>query len=183
MGIKNKILLHTCCGVCSLYVIKKLRERFGEIILFWYNPNIHPEEEYERRLTVIRKASRLKKLRLIEGSYEPERWFEVTRGLEKEPEGGRRCEVCFRMRLEKSIQAAKEASCDCFTTTLTISPHKSAEIINNIGKSLAEKYGVNFLAEDFKKKDGFKKTMAAAKRHKFYRQNYCGCVFSQRQTK
>jgi hypothetical protein len=159
-------------------VIENLQKKFGEIILFWYNPNIHPKEEYKRRLAVVRKVSRLKNLPLIEGDYDPEKWFEAAAGLENEPEGGRRCEICFRMRLEKTAQTAKETGCNYFAATLTVSPRKPAALVNNIGESLAE--NVIFLAEDFKKEEGFKKTMTEAKKLNLYRQNYCGCVFSQK---
>jgi predicted adenine nucleotide alpha hydrolase (AANH) superfamily ATPase len=174
----DKILLHVCCGICSLEVIERLKQNFPNIILFFYNPNIYPLEEYERRLDVVRKIALLQKLELIEGPYEKKNWFSAIKGLENEPEGGRRCEVCFKIRLGKTAQKAKEIGCNFMSTTLTMGPRKKAQTINKIGEAMAQKYGLQFLAEDFKKKDGFKKTMATAKKHNFYRQNYCGCLFS-----
>ncbi len=174
----TKILLHICCGVCGLEVIERLKLRYPKITLFFYNPNIFPEEECEKRLAAARRAAKLKKVKLMEGPHDAENWFSAVKGLENEPEGGRRCEICFKIRLEKTACRAKETGHDCFTTTLSISPRKSAGTINEIGESLAKKYGLAFLTEDFKKKDGFKKTTAAARKHRVWRQNYCGCVFS-----
>lgn len=173
-----KLLLHICCGVCGLEVIERLKSEYQNIVLFFYNPNIFPEEEYKKRLAAARQTAKLKKVKLTEGPYDTQNWFSAVSGLENEPEGGRRCEICFGIRLEKTARLAKETGCDRFATTLSISPHKSAEVINRVGESLARKYDLVFLAENFKKKDGFKKTMTAAKKHKIWRQNYCGCLFS-----
>jgi len=177
--LKNpKILLHICCGVCGLETIKRLKPNFRKITLFFYNPNIHPTKEYQRRLDVVKKIAETEKLELIEGPYEVQEWFSAVRGLENEPEGSRRCEVCFKIRLEKSAETAKKSDCEILASTLTISPRKNAALINDIGRKAAGNLGIEFSAEDFKKKDGFKKTMEAAKKSGIYRQNYCGCVYS-----
>lgn len=174
----SKILLHVCCGICGLEVIQRLKQDFNEVVLFFYNPNVQPNKEYQRRLAVVRQIAQSQKLKLIEGVCETARWLKAVKGLENEPEGGLRCPLCFEFRLAKTAETAEKSDCTWFATTLTVSPHKPAAIINAIGTKLAENYGLGFLAEDFKKKDGFKKTMAAAKKHNFYRQNYCGCLFS-----
>jgi len=167
-----RILLHICCGVCASSVIESLREDGFEPIGFFYNPNIHPEDEYKRRFEATKVLSKAMGFSLIEGDYEKERWLELTRGFEKEPERGRRCEVCFRMRLEKAFQKAEELNLP-FTTTLTVSPHKDSGLINRIGKEFE-----GFIEYDFKKEDGFKRSMELSKRYNFYRQNYCGCIYS-----
>ncbi len=169
----NPILLHICCGVCASSVIERLREDGFEPIGLFYNPNIHPEEEYKRRFEAVRVLSEAMGFSLIEGSYEKERWLELTRGFEKEPEGGRRCETCFSLRLEKTFQRSKELKIP-FTTTLTVSPHKDSQLINKIGKGFSA-----FQEYDFKKRDGFKRSLDMAKRYNLYHQNYCGCVYSQ----
>ncbi|MDI6752393.1 MAG: epoxyqueuosine reductase QueH [bacterium] len=169
----NQILLHICCGVCACSVIERLREDGFEPMGFFYNPNIHPEEEYKRRLGAVRVLSEAMGFSLIEGSYEKERWLELTRGFEKEPERGNRCEVCFSLRLEKTSQKSKELKIP-FTTTLTVSTHKDSQPINRIGKGFE-----GFREYNFKKKDGFKRSLDLAKRYNLYHQNYCGCVYSQ----
>lgn len=174
----KKILLHICCGICGLHVIEKLKENFNELVLYFYNPNIHPKEEYERRLSVVRKIAEIGNYKLIEGEYNFKEWFIKIKGFENEPEGGVRCFICYKIRLENSAKIAKENGCEWLATTLTISPHKKASVINPIGIAAAEKFGINFLEKDFKKQDGFKKTTCMAKEHNFYRQNYCGCVWS-----
>ncbi|MFH1562359.1 MAG: epoxyqueuosine reductase QueH [Nitrospirota bacterium] len=170
-----KILLHICCGICASSVVERLKEEESEIIGFFYNPNIHPEEEYKRRFEVAQQVARILNFSLIEGDYDKENWFKLTAGLEDEPEGGSRCGVCFRMRLEKTKEKASELGIPYFTTTLTVSPHKNAMLINKIGKELGEG---SFVERDFKKNDGAKLAMDFAKRHNFYRQNYCGCAYS-----
>lgn len=175
----GKILIHVCCGICGAYVIEKLKLEFKELILFFYNPNIHPKDEYLKRLEVAEKLSKIYNIFLIVGDYNPEKYFETVRGYEKEPEGGARCLICFRLRLGQAAKTAQENNCDYFTTTLTMGPRKKAEIVNIIGKEEADKAGIKFWEDDFKKKDGFKKTMEIAKKHNFYRQNYCGCVYSK----
>lgn len=146
---------------------------------FFYNPNIHPEEEYKARIEETRSyASRLC-IRVHEAAYDADMWFRAVKGLEKEPEGGRRCEVCCRIRIGRTAEFAASNNFEVFATTLSVSPHKRAETINDIGKIIAGRYSVNFYAADFKKNDGFKKAVAMSKEAGLYRQNYCGCIYSK----
>jgi predicted adenine nucleotide alpha hydrolase (AANH) superfamily ATPase len=177
-----KLLLHICCAPCSTEVIERLSPSY-EVTGFFYNPNIHPRREYELRLSELERFSKEEGFRYIPGEYDIKDWFGKTKGLEKEPEGGKRCKVCYRIRLEETAKAAKERGFDMFTTTLTISPHKNASIINSIGRELKRKYGIKFLSKDFKKKDGFKKSVEHSKKHGLLRQDYCGCVFSKLERK
>lgn len=173
-----KLLLHICCAPCSTAVIEGLSSDYN-VTGFFYNPNIHPKEEYELRLGEMQRFSEKVGFDFIESPRDPERWFELTRGLKHEPEGGERCRVCFRMRLEETARTAKEGGFDIFTTTLSVSPHKNAGVINSIGRELGERYDVSFLPADFKKKDGFKRSVEHSKKHGLSRQNYCGCVYSK----
>ena len=175
-----KLLLHMCCAGCSPHVIGLLQKDY-EVTGFFYNPNIHPEEEYFLRRDEAKSLAEKIHIELLCGEYDVSEWFRSIKGMEHEPEGGRRCDVCFRMRLERTAQRAREDSFDIMTTTLTISPHKNAETINRIGREVVEKYGVHFLESNFKKKDGFKKTTDLCKELGLYRQNYCGCVYSTRE--
>jgi predicted adenine nucleotide alpha hydrolase (AANH) superfamily ATPase len=177
-----KILLHLCCANCGTVPIELLKKDF-KIVLYWFNPNIQPEQEYQKRLKDAEKLAQIYKLKLIKESYHPEKWFKQIKGLEKEPEGGKRCQICFKMRLSKTAQTATEKNFDYFATTLTIGPQKKAVTINKIGQELAEKYNLEFYSADFKKKDGFKKSVELSKKYNFYRQNYCGCVFSMKTLK
>jgi len=170
-----KVVLHICCGVCAAGAAERLKAEGHEVIGFFCNPNIFPEEEYRKRLEVARETSRLLEFPLFEDSYRPEEWLGKIRGLEQEPEGGKRCEVCFRVRLEETFRFMKDEGADAFTSTLTISPHKSAEAVFQIGKEIG---GERFLARDFKKKDGFKRSQEIAREKGLYRQDYCGCRFS-----
>jgi len=178
MAVK-KILVHTCCAPCSTYSFEKLISEGFEPVIFFYNPNIHPENEYKKRLEELIKFADFKKYPLIIQEDAPELWFEVVKGFEEEKEGGSRCEICFRMRLEKTAIYAGENNFDGFTTTLTISPHKNTVIINKIGKELSKKHDIFFLEENFKKAEGFKKSLELSKQYNLYRQRYCGCVFSK----
>jgi hypothetical protein len=171
-----KVLLHICCGVCAAGVAERLTQEGHEVYGFFYNPNIHPREEYERRLEIARKVARQLGFPLEVGPYVPEEWFQETASLENEPEGGRRCEVCFRLRLKKAYLYLTDSGLDTFTTTLTISPRKSANVINKIGQEIG---GEKFLVRDFKKKEGYKRSMELAKQWQLYRQHYCGCLYSQ----
>lgn len=171
----KKVLLHICCGVCASAVVQKLRDDGYEVTGYFYNPNIYPEKEYEQRLAVVRQASKLLGFTLIEGLYESNTWQERIQGLEAEPEGGKRCQVCFRVRLQKTADKAKEMDIGHIASTLSVSPHKNVQEINAIGKELSQ----GFLPYDFKKENGFKKTMDFAKKHDFYRQHYCGCQYSR----
>ncbi len=170
----KKVLLHICCGVCAGSVVQKLRDDGYKVTGYFYNPNIYPQKEYEQRLDVVRKASQLLGFTLVEGQYEASAWQERIQGLEAEPEGGKRCLVCFRVRLQKTAEKAQELGIEHIASTLSVSPHKNVQEINQTGSEVC----AGFLPYDFKKQDGFKKTMDFAKEHDFYRQHYCGCVFS-----
>lgn len=180
---RPRLLLHSCCAPCSSYVLEYLASQF-EISVFYYNPNITGAEEYKKRAEelarLIREMPLAKDVRLIEGTYEPERFLEAVKGLEEEPEGGLRCEECFRLRLMEAADAARREGCDYFATTLTISPKKNADTINRIGEEIAEMYGVRYLASDFKKKGGYQRSIELSREYGLYRQDYCGCVFSRR---
>jgi len=172
-----KILLHICCGVCAAGVVERLTLEGHQVQGLFYNPNIHPRHEYDRRLEVALKVARELDFPLEVPPYITEEWFKETVSLEDEPEGGRRCEVCFRLRLKKAYLHMKDYGADAFTTTLTISPHKSAVMINRVGQEVG---GERFLVRDFKKKAGFKRATELAKKWALYRQDYCGCIYSMR---
>ncbi len=172
----KKALLHICCAVCAAGCVQKFRDDGFEITGFFYNPNIHPEAEYLKRLEAAKESSKALGLELIEGPYDKDNWLLSVKGLENEPEGGRRCGICFKSRLSVAAKYAKDRGFGYFATTLSISPHKNAKVINEVGRSLSPEC---FLDYDFKKEDGFKKTMDFAKGHNFYRQHYCGCIFSE----
>lgn len=176
---KPKMLLHVCCAPCSAAVIERLRDDF-DITGYFYDPNIHPEEEYQRRLEESKRFYREIGITLIEAPYDAERWFAKTAEFKEAPEGGRRCGICYDMRLEKAAGFAKEKGFDVFTTVLSISPHKKAAVINTIGKRLAERYGIKFYEADFKKRDGFKRSLELSREYNLYRQDYCGCIYSKR---
>ncbi|MCL4377856.1 MAG: epoxyqueuosine reductase QueH [Actinobacteria bacterium] len=178
---KQKMLLHVCCANCSIYPLQILGKDF-DVFMYYYNPNIQPEDEYMKRLEYVKKISEIYNVPLITGEYEVKKWLESTETLKSEPEGGKRCQVCFEIRLAETAKKASEMKFDIFGTTLTISPHKNQEVINKIGKDLASKIELNFYRADFKKNDGFKNTMAMSKKLDIYRQNYCGCIYSFRKT-
>ena len=171
-----KVLLHICCAVCATASIERLREEGNSVSGYFYNPNIHPQSEYLNRLKETKNLAREIDLSLIVGEYRVEDWFGPVKGLEDEPEGGRRCVVCFRLRLNQTCRLARQNGFDGFTTTLTISPHKNSKTINNIGREIG---GPFFLERDFKKKEGFKRAMALSEKYGLYHQHYCGCIFSQ----
>ena len=177
------LLLHSCCAPCSSYVIEYLSQYFS-ITVFYYNPNISPEEEYRFRSSeqkrLIAEMPVKYPVTYIDEEYDSRQFFDAVKGLEHEPEGGRRCEKCFELRLGRTIQLAKEMGFDYAATTLSISPLKNAQLLNEIGKRLSEKQGVNWLGSDFKKKGGYKRSTELSKEYGLYRQNYCGCVFSKR---
>ena len=179
-----RLLLHSCCAPCSSYVLEYLSDYF-EITVFYYNPNISPAEEYEKRAAeqqhLIRELPAKHPIHLVVGAYEPERFYAVSRGLEMVPEGGERCFQCFRLRLEEAAKMAAEGGFDYFATTLTISPLKNAQKLNEIGEELSEIYKVEHLPSDFKKKNGYKRSVELSAQYGLYRQNYCGCVFSKRE--
>lgn len=180
-GRRPLILLHSCCGPCSSYVLEYLTQYF-DILLYFFNPNIHPETEYIKRLEtqkdVLKKMNLSASVRLIEGGYDPELFFKAVNGFENEPEGGKRCEICIKMRIKAAAKAAKEYNADFFATTLTVSPHKNEIYINETGNALQIEEGIPYLESDFKKKNGYKRSIELCREYNFYRQNYCGCVFS-----
>ena len=180
-----RLLLHSCCAPCSSYVLEYLSDYF-EITVFYYNPNISPAEEYEKRAAeqqhLIRELPAKHPIHLVVGAYEPERFYAVSRGLEQVPEGGERCFRCFRLRLEEAAKMAAEGGFDYFATTLTISPMKNAARLNDIGLRMAELYGVPYLVSDFKKKNGYKRSVELSGEYGLYRQDYCGCVYSRAET-
>lgn len=173
------LLLHACCGPCSSAVLERLMGAF-QVTVFYYNPNIEPEEEYGKRLDTLKTLLTFEKARLIEGAYEPQKFRAAAKGFEDAPEGGARCEKCFALRLEETAKTAAEQGFEYFTTTLSISPHKNARLLNEIGARLGESYGVRYLYADFKKKDGYKRSIELSKRFDLYRQDDCGCVYSRR---
>ncbi|MBN1556881.1 MAG: epoxyqueuosine reductase QueH [Lentisphaerae bacterium] len=169
-----RLLLHTCCGPCATACIERLRDGYA-LTLFFSNSNIAPRAEYDRRLAAARKLADLQGLPLVEDAYDHAAWRAAVQGLEDEPERGRRCEACFAFNLGRAARYAREHAFDGFTTTLTVSPHKAAPVIFSIGSRLGP-----FLATDFKKQDGFKRSLELTRRLGLYRQDYCGCEFSAR---
>ncbi|MFA5359622.1 MAG: epoxyqueuosine reductase QueH [Patescibacteria group bacterium] len=176
---KPKLLLQICCVGCGVYVSQILKQDY-DVILFFYNPNIWPKEEYEKRMEEAEKISKQFNLKLVKSEYEHDKWLEAVRGREADPEKGERCLICYKFRLQEATAMAKKLNCGYLTTTLTTSPHKNAVAINEIGQKLASENGLKFLSQDFKKQDGFKKSVELAKELNLYRQNYCGCEFSFR---
>lgn len=214
---KPSLLLHVCCAPCSSACLEIL-EKYFDITLLFYNPNIHPQEEYFKRLDelgeFIQKKNNLakmlnnsektqekpsfdaknqektenidifaipKQIKILETNYDPNEFFSAVKGLENEKEGGARCKVCFELRLSKTAQIAKENGYDYFTTTLTLSPYKNSELLNEIGEIMQNKYSTPYLFSDFKKNDGYKKSIELSKEYNLYRQDYCGCVFSKKE--
>ncbi|MBQ7595103.1 MAG: epoxyqueuosine reductase QueH [Clostridia bacterium] len=181
LGGTPSLLLHSCCGPCSSYVLEVLSQHFNVSVLY-YNPNIYPEEEYTKRLAeqkkIIEKMPFKNPVKLMECGYDESEFLNAAQGYENEREGGSRCEKCFILRMKKTALLAKENGFDYFTTTLSVSPHKNAPLLNKIGEELEKEYGVKFLFADFKKKDGYKRSIALSKEYDLYRQDYCGCRFS-----
>jgi len=168
--------LHACCATCSGFLASKLASDY-EVAVFYYNPNIFPAAEYARRRDEAEKYFLGQGYEFIEILGGHDGWLEQVKGLENEPERGKRCLVCYRQRLEKTARYAKEHNYDIFASTLAISPHKDAKLINSLGQELAQTFGVEFLAGDWKKQDGFRQAMAVSHEHNFYRQSYCGCEY------
>lgn len=183
-GVVPSLLLHSCCAPCSSYCLEYLSQYF-KITVLYYNPNLFPAGEYERRVSEQKKlVSALPTkypVTLVEMKGEPEEFYSAVKGLEHTGEGGERCFACFRLRLERAARYAKENGFDFFTTTLTISPLKNAQKLNEIGEAVGEKFGVRHLPTDFKKKNGYKRSVELSKVYGLYRQDYCGCVFSKRE--
>jgi len=177
----NRLLLHICCAPCSTHVFKILTGEYN-VSGFFYNPNIYPLEEYNLRIDAARSLSKEFQFDLIEGEIDEELWNKKVSGLESEPEGGKRCEVCFRFRLDKTAAFASQNGFDVFASTLTISPHKNADAINKIGEDVSRKYEIEFLVRDFKKRNGFANSLKLSKEHNLYRQKYCGCRYSRKQS-
>lgn len=177
-----KLLVHSCCAPCSGYVLEYLNKYFNITVLY-YNPNIYPFEEYEyRKNEQKRLISEMKfenPVSFIDCDYDNDSFNKAVKGLESEPEGGKRCEKCFELRLNKTAEVAKENGFDYFVTTLSISPLKNAETLNRIGKEVGEKYGVKYLLSDFKKNNGYKRSIELSREYSLYRQNFCGCVYSK----
>ncbi|MEE8167926.1 MAG: epoxyqueuosine reductase QueH [Candidatus Hydrothermarchaeales archaeon] len=176
----SNLLLHVCCAPCSTHVVQELKKNY-RVTVYFYNPNIHPEREYSTRLEEMKRLSKEIGVQLEKCKYDPEVWFDATTGFEEEPEGGARCPICYRLRLDETARLAREKGFDCFATTLTISPHKDAQVINTIGEELVGKHGVSFYPADFKKKNGFKHSVELSKKHGLYRQDYCGCIYSKKE--
>ena len=177
------LLLHSCCAPCSSYVIEYLSKYFNITILY-YNPNISPYSEYEKRkqeqIRLVKTMDVVNPVSFLDCDYDNNLYEDAICGLELEPERGKRCHVCFNLRLDKTASMARDNDFDYFGTTLTVSPYKDSVIINTIGKELEEKYNVSFLSSDFKKKNGYKRSIELSKEYGLYRQNYCGCKYSKR---
>lgn len=181
-----RLYLHACCAPCSSYVLEYLSQYFA-ITIFFYNPNISPSEEYEKRVEelcrLVSEMDFVHPVKVEMGEYRPQDFFAMAKGMEEEPEGGIRCFACYRMRMEEAARRAKEGGYDYFTTTLSISPLKNAAKINEIGEELADIYKVEHLPSDFKKKNGYKRSIELSRQYNLYRQDYCGCVFSKKNKK
>ena len=178
------LLLHSCCGPCSTSVLELLSDYF-KVTLLYYNPNIYPREEYYKRLEeqkkVLEKVNGRFEIKFLEGRYDPAEYFDAVKGVEQLPEGSQRCFNCYELRLKEAAQFAKDLNMDYFATTLSVSPYKNAQIINELGEKIANEYGVKHLSNDFKKKDGYKKSVELSKKWNIYRQDYCGCPFSKKE--
>lgn len=181
-GVRPSLLLHACCAPCSSYVLEYLCEYF-DITVYFYNPNIYPESEYSFRADelsrFVEECHNNSKIRVICENYNDAEFYEAVRGLEKEGEGSVRCKACYELRLERSAVYASDNRFDYFTTTLSISPYKNCEWLNEIGEKCAEKYNIKYLFSDFKKNNGYKRSCELSKKYQLYRQDYCGCVYSK----
>ena len=181
---KKTLLLHVCCAPCSSSVIEGLRDDF-DITLYFYNPNITSREEYFLRLnelkSLVLEMPAAKGLTIIEGEYNPNEFFSLSKGLENEKEGGQRCVLCYEERLLSTAELAEKLGFDLFTTTLSVSPYKNAKKLNEIGRKLAKDRKTEYLVSDFKKKDGYKRSIELSRKYGLYRQDYCGCVYSKKQ--
>jgi predicted adenine nucleotide alpha hydrolase (AANH) superfamily ATPase len=175
---KPRILVHVCCAPDALYVFGLLGDDYA-VTGFFANSNIHPREEYDLRLAEARKVARLTGVPLVEDDYDPEGWLALTAKFKDEPEKGRRCDVCYAARLARTAARAARDGFDAFATVMSLSPWKKAAVMNRIGRQFAARHGVAFLEADFKKKDGFKKSVDLSRAHGLYRQDYCGCVYSR----
>lgn len=181
-GSRPVLVLHSCCAPCSSAVLERLHEAF-ELVVFYYNPNISPEEEFrhraEEQLRLVRQMPLRDDVRVVEGEYDPGNFYAKVRGYEDAPEGGERCSICFEMRLRKTAEYARSIGAQYFTTTLSISPLKDAQRLNAIGEALAAEFGLKYLLSDFKKKEGYRRSCVLSEEYGLYRQDFCGCVFSK----
>lgn len=179
--MKKTMLLHSCCGPCSSAVIERLLPDY-EVSVLYYNPNITDAEEYRHRFSEQRRllSEAYPDVGLIDAKYDRESYLEAVRGLEDEPEGGARCAVCFRLRLEETVRVARELGFECFDTTLSVSPHKNYDTLSRIARELSSEYDVPYAAGNYKKKDGFRRSMELSEEYGLYRQDFCGCEFSRR---
>lgn len=176
------MLVHICCAPDALYVMDLLKEEY-DLAGYFYNPNIHPEKEYALRLEEVRRVARTIGFELIEAEYDKENWLSTTQKFKDQPEKGLRCDICYAVRLAKTARQASELGFDAFTTVMSLSPLKKAAILNKIGRMFGQRFKIDFLEADFKKKNGFKKSVELSRQHGLYRQNYCGCVYSMRPKK
>lgn len=183
-GERPTLFLHSCCAPCSSYVLEYLSQYF-KITVFYYNPNIYPDDEYYKRVEeqkkFIERFPAKNKIDFVEGNFDKDRFYAMAKGLENAPEGGERCFLCYELRLREAAEYAKARNMDYFTTTLSISPLKNAEKLNEIGLNLANEYGIKYLVSDFKKKNGYKRSTELSKQYGIYRQDYCGCIFSKQE--
>lgn len=179
----KKVLLHSCCAPCSSACIEKLTPYF-DITILYYNPNIEPYEEYLKRkneeIKFISKYPRVNKLDIIDCDYDNAKFLEIAKGLEEEPERGKRCLKCYNLRMEYTAKKAKELGYDYFATTLTLSPLKDSQVLNNLGYALSKKHDISYLPSDFKKRNGYKRSIELSKEYNLYRQNFCGCKYSKK---
>ena len=176
--MKQRIFVHVCCAPDALYVLELLKEDY-EVSAFFYNPNIHPKDEYLLRLGETKKVAETLDVNLIEGEYDKDNWLKITEKLKAEPEKGRRCDICYAIRIQRTAEKAFELGFDIFTTVMSLSPWKKADVLNRLGRMFARRYSMNFLEANFKKKDGFTKSVELSKDHGLYRQDYCGCRYSK----
>ena len=178
-----RLLIHSCCAPCSSYVLEYLSD-FFDITVLYYNPNISPVSEYEHRkaeqIRLINEKKWKIPVKFMDCDYDSDAFDKIVKGLEEEPEGGRRCEKCFTLRLEKTAELAKENNFDYFVTTLSVSPLKDAQLLNEIGQALSKKYDIKYLPSDFKKREGYKRTIELSREFDLYRQNFCGCIYSKK---
>jgi predicted adenine nucleotide alpha hydrolase (AANH) superfamily ATPase len=177
LHVKKNLLLHVCCAPCATAVFEALKKYFT-VTAFFYNPNIQPDTEYQKRLENVQKLCRMQDIALVIPDYDDGFWLKKTAGFEQEPEGGSRCSVCFKVRISRMVGAAQAMGIETVATTLSVSPHKNAGLINNIGSEAAHGTGVDFLERDFKKQDGYRKSCELSRHYGLYRQHYCGCLYS-----
>lgn len=180
--MKPRLLLHICCAPCSTHVVDVLKKDYS-VSGYFYNPNIHPKDEYIKRESEMKRYADMIDLEVAYDEYDDDRWFQIVKGMENLPEGGERCFICYRMRLENAARYASQHGYEYLTTTLSVSPHKRADKINEIGSEVSARYGLKWYSGDFKKQGGFDRSIRMSKEAGLYRQAYCGCIFSLREAK